>query len=55
VFQVAMGWEGIHLCQFHLRAVRYGSLELAASSPDVILVALRKGERWRRGVRPALR
>jgi len=31
VFQVAMGWEGIHLYQFHLRAVRYGSLELCAT------------------------
>jgi hypothetical protein len=49
------GWEGIHLYQFHLRAVRYGSLELAASSRDVILAALRKGARWRRGARPALR
>jgi len=25
VFQVAMGWEGIHLYQFRLRAARYGS------------------------------
>jgi len=36
VMQVAMGWEGIHLFQFCLRAVRYGSSELSASSPDVI-------------------
>ncbi len=36
-----MGWEGIHLYQFHLHAVRYGSLELAARSPDVTLAALR--------------
>ena len=33
VIQVAMGWEGIHLFQFHLRAVRYGSPELSAFSP----------------------
>jgi hypothetical protein len=39
--QVAMGWEGIHLYDFHLRAERYGSWELAASSPDVTLAALR--------------
>ena len=33
VIQVAMGWEGIHLYQFCLRAGRYGSSELSASSP----------------------
>jgi hypothetical protein len=45
VIQVVMGWEGIHLYNFHLRAERYGSWELAASSPDVTLTALqlRKG------------
>jgi len=41
VIQVAMGWEGIHLYQFCLRAARYGSWELSASSPDVTLAALR--------------
>jgi hypothetical protein len=41
VIQVAMGWEGTHLFQFCLRAVRYGSSELSASSPDVTLAALR--------------
>jgi hypothetical protein len=41
VFQVAMGWEGIHLFQFCLRAARYGSWELSASSPDVTLESLR--------------
>src|SRR5713226_4787784 len=63
VFQVAMGWEGIHLYQFCLRAARYGSWELSASSPDVTLAALqfRKGARlvyeydlnipWHHGVR----
>ena len=34
VLQVAMGWEGIHLYQFCLRAARYGSWELSVS-PDV--------------------
>jgi hypothetical protein len=37
VIQVAMGWEGIHLFQFMLRAKWFGSLELAARSPDVPL------------------
>jgi hypothetical protein len=43
-----MGWEGIHLYQFCLRAARYGSWELSASSPDVTLAALRlrKGARF---------
>jgi hypothetical protein len=41
VIQVAMGWEGIHLYDIHLRAKRYGSWELAASSPDITLAALR--------------
>lgn len=31
VIQVAMGWEGTHLYQFRLRALRYGSSELAAA------------------------
>jgi Plasmid pRiA4b ORF-3-like protein len=48
VIQVAMGWEGIHLYQFLLRAARYGSLELSAKSPDVTLATLqlRKGVRF---------
>jgi len=41
VVQVAMGWEGIHLFQFRLRAVRYGSSELSAGSADVALETLR--------------
>jgi hypothetical protein len=41
VIQVAMGWEGIRLYDFHLRAARYGSWEVSASSPDVTLAALR--------------
>jgi len=46
--QVAMGWEGIHLFQFCLRAARYGSWEVSASSPDVKLaeLQLRKGTRF---------
>jgi hypothetical protein len=48
VIQVAMGWEGIHLYDFHLCAARYGSWQVAASSPDVTLTALRfrKGQRF---------
>jgi hypothetical protein len=41
VIQVAMGWEGFHLFQFCLRAVRYGSWELSTSSSDITLAALR--------------
>jgi Plasmid pRiA4b ORF-3-like protein len=48
VIQVAMGWEGIHLYEFHVRAKRYGSWELSASSRDITLAALRllKGARF---------
>lgn len=48
IIQVAMGWEGIHLFQFHLRAVRYGSPELSASSPEATLESfrLRTGSRF---------
>jgi hypothetical protein len=48
VIQVGMGWEGIHLYQFCLRAARYGSWELSAASPEVTLAALqlRKGARF---------
>lgn len=48
VIQVAMGWEGIHLFDFELRAARHGSRALGASSPDVTLAALRlrKGARF---------
>jgi hypothetical protein len=43
-----MGWKGIHLCDFHLRAKRHGWQDVAASSPDVTLAALRlrKGTRF---------
>ncbi len=48
VIQVAMGWEGIHLYDFQLRAAHYGSWEVVAASPDVTLAALRfqKGARF---------
>jgi hypothetical protein len=48
VIQVTMGWEGIHLYDFQLRAARYGSREVAAASPDVTLAGLRfrKGARF---------
>jgi hypothetical protein len=48
VIQVAVGWEGIHLYQFCLRAAHYGSSELWISSPEVTLAALRlrKGARF---------
>jgi hypothetical protein len=49
VLQVTMGWRSIHLFQFTLRAKRFGSLELAARSPDVPLseLRLRVGTRFR--------
>jgi hypothetical protein len=49
VIQVMMGWEGIHLFQFTLRATRFCSPELAARSPDVPLseLRLRLGARFR--------
>ena len=37
ILQVAMSWEGIHLFLFDVYAVRYGSLDLHAASPDVAL------------------
>jgi Plasmid pRiA4b ORF-3-like protein len=48
ILQVAMGWEGIHLFQFRLRAGRYGSPELSAFSPAVTLASfrLRTGSRF---------
>ena len=48
VIQVAMGWKGIHLFQFTLRARRFGSRELAARSPDISLseLRLRSGTRF---------
>jgi len=34
MFQVGMGWEGTHLFQSRLRAVRYGSWELSSPSQN---------------------
>lgn len=39
ILQVAMGWDGIHLFQFDIRAVDHGSWELHAASPDIPLSA----------------
>jgi hypothetical protein len=43
-----MGWDGIHLFQFDIRAVDYGSWELHAANPDVALnvFELRKNDRF---------
>lgn len=41
VLQVAMGWEGIHLFLFRIRAVSYGSWELSVHSPDIALSSLK--------------
>jgi hypothetical protein len=48
VVQVAMGWDGIHLYQFIVHTVCYGSWELSAESANVVLDALklRKGGRF---------
>lgn len=48
VLQVAVGWEGIHLYQFVIHTVRYGSWETGARSPAVTLgeLKLRKGGRF---------
>ena len=48
VLQVAMGWESIHLYQFIIHTVRYGSWETGARSPAIELVdlKLRKGSRF---------
>jgi hypothetical protein len=48
VLQLAMGWGGIHLFQFDIRAVQYGSFELFADSPDISLskFGFRTGDRF---------
>lgn len=48
VLQVAMGWEGIHLYQFVVHTVRYGSWELTAELPDIKIetLKLRTGSRF---------
>ena len=37
VIQAAMGWEGIHLFEFRIRAVGYTAFDLQGESPDVPL------------------
>jgi len=63
VVQVAMGWEGIHLYEFHIRDGHYGSFDLCVSSPrqPLNVFRLRKGAKfhydydmgsfWRHGIR----
>lgn len=48
ILQVAMGWDGIHLFLFHVRAVPYGSFELHAGNPDISLnqFGFRENERF---------
>ena len=41
VIQAAMGWEGLHLYEFRVRAARYGSPDLCAGAADVTLESLR--------------
>ena len=38
IFQVTMGWEGVHQFLFDICAVRYGSFELHAANSDVPLL-----------------
>jgi Plasmid pRiA4b ORF-3-like protein len=47
VVQVAMGWQSLHLYQFVIRAVPYGSFELCLSSPERTLA----GFRFRKGAK----
>lgn len=49
VIQVAMGWEGVHLFLFELRAADYGHHMVASRSAAVTLdaLALRRGEKLR--------
>ncbi len=48
VFQVAMGWEGIHLFMFDFCATHFGSSELGCRSPSISPedLKLRKGARF---------
>ncbi len=41
VIQAAMGWEGVHLYEFQIRAVRYGSPDLCIEAPRVTLGSFR--------------
>lgn len=48
VIQVAMGWESLHLFEFRIRAVRYGSSDICPEPPDKTLesFAFRKNARF---------
>ncbi len=41
VMQAAMGWEGLHLYMFEIRALHYGSADLSVASPQVTLESFR--------------
>ena len=41
IIQAAMGWEGLHLYQFRIRAVAYGSFDLGLEFPEVTLASFR--------------
>jgi hypothetical protein len=48
IFQVAMGWEGVHLFLFNLRTANFGSWQLGGRSPDISLgeLQLHRGARF---------
>ncbi|MCB8835859.1 plasmid pRiA4b ORF-3 family protein [Aurantimonas sp. VKM B-3413] len=48
VFQVAIGWRSLHLFQFRIHAVHYGSWDLGAEMPDRTLGSfnLRDGDKF---------
>ena len=48
VFQVAMGWESLHLYQFRIHAVHYGSWELWVEPPGRTLASFdfRRGDKF---------
>lgn len=48
ILQVGMGWESIHLYHFEIHAVRYGSFQLQAVSPDIALdrLGLKSGAKF---------
>ncbi len=41
IIQTSMGWEGMHLYVFQIRAVRYGSPDLSTESPQATLESFR--------------
>ena len=48
VFQVTIGWRSLHLYQFRIHAVHYGSFDLCVESPDRMLGGFnfRRGEKF---------